>query len=532
MRNRRTWGMVVVLGLLLAQSVGSGPVLLEAAVAQPVSSVASDDGDTYSALAIGVPLEDLKTAPVVEDAGAVSVLYSSAAGLSLVGEQLWFQDSPDVGGTSEPYDLFGSALAAGDFDGDGYPDLAVGAPGQDVGAAFGAGIVQVFYSSATRVTAWDEWWDQSAAIEDTPELADAFGSALAVGDFDGDGYDDLAVGVPREDKGDVVDAGAVNVIYGSSEGLITTGNQIWYQDAFPYSGSEAGDWFGSVLAAGYFNGDNYADLAIGVPMENWGDKFDSGLVHVMYGTSAGLSSAGGQTWAQNNIFLEDEIEAFDHFGAALCAGDFDRDGADDLAVGVPGENVDGQFSAGAVHVLYLYTLDFQFWYQDGTYVRDGAESDDRFGWALAAGDFDGNGYDDLAIGVPDEGIEPKEEVGAVNVLYGEIGGLSGELTQLWHQDILPGGAETGDGFGRALAAGDFDGNGCDDLAIGVPYEDFLFKDDAGAVNVLYGCRADMEIWNQGMPGSPTALEAGDGFGLALATIPFAKQKVFLPMVMR
>jgi len=536
MGNHSMWRMMAVLALVLAGSLRAGPVTLGAAVVQPAGAVAADDGDTYSALAVGVPWEDLGKDPLVEDAGGVSVLYSSGAGLSQAGEQFWSQNS-GIDGMSEAYDAFGSALAVGDFDGDGYPDLAVGVPGEAVGSTSGAGIVQVLYGSATRVTTRDQRWSQSGAIEGALELGDAFGSALTTGDFNGDGYDDLAVGVPREDKGTDVDTGAVNVIYGSSGGLTTTGNQIWDQDAFATGTAEPGDQFGSVLAAGYFNDDQYADLAIGVPDEDWSAGEQGGLVHVMYGTSAGLSSTGGQRWDQNNLLIEDTIEPFDRFGHALCSGDFDGDGVDDLAVGVPGEDVDGKSSAGAVHVLYLSTLSgLEFWYQDGTYVRDGAESGDRFGSALAAGDFDGNGYDDLAIGVPDEGIEPKAQVGAVNVLYGDPGGLTTVLPQMWHQDILPGTAESDDDFGRTLVAGDFNGDGRDDLAIGVPYEDIDGEVNAGAVNVVYGSgsglAANLQLWHQGMPGGVGALEAYDGFGSALAALPFPKQRVFLPLVLR
>ncbi len=537
MQKRRRLMSVLVLGLLLALLVGSGSASLRAAPAYHPAADASDD-DFYDALAIGVPWEDLGKVPV-EDAGAINVLYGNAAGLSSTLERLWSQNSGGVDGTSEAYDAFGSALAIGDFDGDGYYDLAVGVPGEDVGETSAAGIVHVLYGSATGITTRDERWDQSGAIEGELEVGDGFGSALTTGDFNGDGYDDLAVGVPREDKGDETDSGAVNVIYGSSEGLTTTGNQIWDQDDFFSGTTEPGDMFGSALAAGYFNADAYADLAIGSPSEDWGETEQGGLVHVMYGTSTGLSADGGQRWDQNNILIDDTVEPFDRFGHALCAGDFDGDGVDDLAVGVPGENVDGKNNAGAVHVLYLYIMDFEFWYQDGTYVRDDPESGDRFGSALAAGDFDGNGHDDLAVGVPDESVLAGEttvaDAGAVNVLYGDTGGLTTVPPQLWHQGFMPGTAEADDGFGETLAAGDFNGDGREDLAIGVPFEDIGDEIDAGAVNVIYGSgsglSSNLQFWHQDQGISGSA-EDYDGFGMALVAIPIPKRQVFLPLVLR
>jgi hypothetical protein len=79
-------------------------------------------------------------------------------------------------------------------------------------------------------------------------LFDAFGSALAAGDFDGDGFDDLTVGVPDEDIGVSVDAGAVNVLYGSAAGLSSTDNQIWHQDSPDIRNTaETNDSFGNAV---------------------------------------------------------------------------------------------------------------------------------------------------------------------------------------------------------------------------------------------------------------------------------------------
>ena len=198
------------------------------------------------------------------------------------------------------------------------------------------------------------------------EVADYFGYSLTAGDFNGDGYVDLAIGVPYEAIGAVTDSGAVSIIYGSASGLTVTGNQLWYEDLLTLT-SEASDFFGWALAAGDFNGDSRADLAIGSHGKNLGGV-DRGAVTVMYGTAAGLSAVGRDYFRQNIGLLGVEKDS-DYFGQALAAGDFDKDGYADLAIGVPGDDYSGVASSGAVSVVYgsaggLTVVNDQLWHQD------------------------------------------------------------------------------------------------------------------------------------------------------------------------
>ena len=184
-------------------------------------------------------------------AGAVNVLYGSASGLSAAGSQLWDQDSAGVLGTAEMDDSFGAALAAGDFDGDGRVDLAVGVSGESVNGLASAGAVNVLYGAASGLTsARNQLWHQdSAGIIGTAEENDQFGDALAAADFNGDGRADLAVGVPTETVNGATWAGAVNVLYGSASGLTSAGNQLWTQDSTGVPGTpNTGAEFGCALA--------------------------------------------------------------------------------------------------------------------------------------------------------------------------------------------------------------------------------------------------------------------------------------------
>src|SRR5262245_54731095 len=121
-----------------------------------------------------------------------------------------------------------------DFNGDGRDDLAVGAPDEDLGTASDAGAVIVIYGSSGGLTSTNSqvWTQESTLVPDVAEPGDRFGESLVAGDFDGDGFADLAIGVPGESFGVAGQAGAVNVIYGSPSGLAaTTTDKFWNQDA-------------------------------------------------------------------------------------------------------------------------------------------------------------------------------------------------------------------------------------------------------------------------------------------------------------
>lgn len=433
--------------------------------------------------------------------GAVALLV--AAAIQLAGAAVAQEPAPAI---------------EADFDGDGFADLAVGAPGEEVGSAVDAGGVTILYGSASGLGSRNQ-----AITQATPESGDVFGFAVATGDYNGDGFADLAVGVPGEDVGSVVNAGAVELFLGSSGGLPSVGSQLIRQGAGGVEGSaEAGDVYGIALASGRFDGDGFTDLAVGASGENVGAVADAGAVNVTYG------SAGGLLNSRNQLFLQNNPETEDFFGDAVAVGDLTPGGGTgpaDLAVGAPGETVNGRPDAGAVTIVESLANGTglpggavgTLFFQGNAGVAGTAESGDAFGAALAVGEF-GSGGIDLAVGAPAEDVGTVRDAGAVNILIAQ--GFHQILTQgaATPMGAVPGSTEAGDFFGAALTTGDFDNNNADNLAIGGFGEDVGSTVDAGVVYNLcgfdgqfFGCRAG--LLQQGNPEledfAGSALAAGD-----------------------
>jgi hypothetical protein len=464
------------------------------AAAQPLRC--DFDGDGKSDLAVGVPGDN-------KGRGAVNVQYSPDGFLS---QGAYFWRPLNVPGASFAGNRVGSSLACGNFDGDSYGDLAIGIPGE--WASRGT-IVVLYGSGAGLFNKFGSFFDQNAIQGESMEAGDRFGEALAAGDFDGDDHDDLAIGVPGEDvpsglrspssprgRDDIKDAGMVHVLFGFSGGLEAATAQT-FSPVTPGACCVKGSaHYGAALAAGDFDEDGVADLAIGAPYSDVGPPKDTtegaGAAHVLRG-EAGIGLA--LTWQAHldqAVLVATTPRSEELFGFSLAVGNFDGVRGDDLAIGAPLEKLDTDFEDegvqeagegyGAVHVVYfsgqkLIIASSSLKLEDEFHgFGDGLGDHNKFGWSLAAGNFDGEHSDDLAVGLPGQS--------AVAVIYSNGVELSLDKVQFFYPGDFEDGIQTPpcdcfDEFGASLAAGDYQGDGIADLFIGVPAYNHASPDNKG-----------------------------------------------------
>jgi hypothetical protein len=384
----------------------------------------------------------------VNERGSVSIVYDPI-GTGGSGQKQTIPPSAVPG-----VDGFGTALASGYLDADCYADLIVGARSQAV----------VLHGSASGLTTAGAQIFDKSAIPGGEDHRD-FGRAVTTGDFNHDGFDDIAVGAPgptvydSEGEPDGGDGGAVGILYGSAIGITTTGGR-WIMegtDGVPDTASPY-DGLGSALAVGDFDGDGFADLAIGAVGEHNGETGGAGGLVVVRGSASGVTTTGSVHLDQSSPGVPGTLEQGDLFGGALAAGDLTGDGRADLVVGSPGEALGDIDEAGSIAILKgsasgvtgtgAVGVD-----QDTANIPGAAESYDDFGAALAIADLNGDGRLDLAVGSPGEDVDSVVDTGSVTAIYGTTGGLTTTGSRFIDQNSagVPGADETNDDFADALS---------------------------------------------------------------------------------
>ena len=416
-------------------------------------------------------------------------------------------------GTSHPFSFFPETvtmpshywtMVSGDFDGDGRGEIAVSAFGATVGGLASAGQVHVMNLRTDGIWSVQSTIQAGGAYPGAPQANAQLGNSLAAGDFNGDGYTDLAIGIHRQTVGGFADAGAIMVTYGGSSGISAEHARIFDRssDGLTFA-PKAEDFFGSALAAGDFDGDDDDDLAIGILNGTCQDgSTRAGAVVVLNGSaSLGISTIGSRIWRPGVQGIAGTCAAGSNFGRSLVSGHFstvDFEVFTDLAIGAPAASADSN-SDGAVHVLYgtdtgLNAANNQRITAPATAGFTRGRS--RFGYALASGRLarycDNNilicNGDSLTVSAPLAIVNGVDAAGAAWVFDSR---LFNRLNIEPARPILPlapleiGGPHENDQFGNDLAIGDFNDDGSADLAIGVYLHDDGGETNAGAVQVLY-----------------------------------------------
>ncbi len=479
-----------------------------------VSRAGDVNGDGFDDVIIGAPKGD----PGGDsNAGEAYVVFGKASGFatsidlnSLNGSNGFKLNGIDAG--DEAGD---SVSTAGDVNGDGFADLIVGAWVADPGGDSAGGEIYVVFGKGSGFSSSLELSSLNGTTGfrlDGIDPSDSAGRAVSsAGDINGDGFDDLVIGAPFAEQGVGTDgSGEAYVVFGKASGYTASFNlaSLTGTNGFRLEGSSAGDNAGiSVSSAGDVNGDGFDDLIVGARRADPGGRDDAGRAAVVYGKASGFDASFDFTdlvfpTIEKGYLFRGKFD-YDFAGASVStAGDVNGDGLEDIIIGAYGVDSGGDNYAGESYVVFGRSGGFSH-ESNTTFLSDldgtdgfkilGTDPGDNVGSRVSGGgDLNGDGFDDLIIGV--QGGEPQvggySQNGEIYVVFGKSTGFAADLSL----NSLNGtngfridGIDFQDYAGHSAShAGDINGDGFDDLIIGAILADPGGDSSAGEAYVVFG----------------------------------------------